>query len=157
MLLDRRCLILAFGASLAASSALAQQQPQGQRAAQTRQQQQEQQRREPPKQFPVGASWTLMDIGGRRAPTEATLRIDSQFRGAGFAGCNTFSAAMYPARGQTIVAGPLAITKRACAPAVMQFERTFLTGLYSQPQWDLVGDVLTLKTRVGVMRFRRGF
>jgi heat shock protein HslJ len=126
---NRTRLVIAMCAIATASTALAQQQ-QGQRGANR---QQEQQRREPPKLFPIGVSWTLVDINGRRPPAEATLRIDTTLRGNGFSGCNTFSAAIYPTRMQTLAAGPLAITKRACSPAVMQFERTYLSGIYSRP------------------------
>lgn len=151
---NRTRLLIALCAMATASTALAQQPQQGQRSANR---QQEQQRREASKPFPIGVSWTLVDINGRRPPTEATLRIDSSYRGTGFSGCNTFSAAVYPTRMQTLAAGPLAITKRACPPAVMQFERTYLSGLYSRPAWDQTGDVLSLRTSVGVMRFRRGY
>ncbi|MBX9757350.1 MAG: META domain-containing protein [Beijerinckiaceae bacterium] len=111
------------------------------------------------KQFPLGVNWMLEDVGGKRPPAgvEVTLRIDKTLRGTGTAGCNTFSAAMYPARGQTIVAGPPALTRRTCPPPVMAFERAFLQGLYSRPQWDQNGDQLTMKTRTGLMRFRRSF
>lgn len=154
MQIPRTSLVLALGALMAAAPALAQQTDQ--RAARQRQQQ-EQQRQEPPRPFPVGVSWTLVEINGRRPPVDATFKIDTSFRGTGFAGCNMFSAAMYPARGQTVVAGPPAVTKRACPPALMQFERAYLSGLFSRPTWEHVGDRLTLKTRSGVMRFRRGF
>ena len=152
---NRMRLVIAICAMATATTAFAQQAQQGQRGP--NRQQQEQQRREPPKPFPIGVSWTLVDINGRRPATEATLRIDSSYRGTGFSGCNTFSAAIYPTRVQTLVAGPLAITKRACPPAVMQFERTYLSGLYSRPAWSHVGDTLTLRTSAGVMRFRRGY
>lgn len=155
---------LLFAAALVAPLALAPAPASAQESAQARARKLEQEReaerkRALEKQFPVGFNWVLVDIGGKRPPAgvEATLRIDKTLRGTGLAGCNTFSAAMYPARGQTIVAGPPALTRRSCPPPVMAFERTYLQGLYSRPQWDHTGDQLTLKTRSGLMRFRRSF
>lgn len=129
------------------------------RALKLEQQREAERKRALEKRFPVGVGWMLEDMGGRRPPAgvEVTLRVDSTFRASGSAGCNRFSSAMYPGRGQTLMAGPPALTRRSCPPAVMAFERAFLQGLYSRPQWDQVGDRLTLKTRAGVMRFRRSF
>ena len=111
------------------------------------------------KQFPLGVNWVLVDLGGKSPPAgaEVSLRLDKSFRGTGSAGCNTFSAAMYPARGQTLNAGPPALTRRTCPAPVMAFERAFLQGIYSRPQWDQNGDQLTLKSKSGLMRFRRSF
>lgn len=129
------------------------------KARQLEQQREQERKRALEKRFPVGVRWVLEDVSGRRPPAgvEATLRVDSTFRATGSAGCNRFSSAMYPGRGQTLMAGPPALTRRSCPAPVMAFERAFLQGLYSRPQWDQVGDRLTLKTRAGVMRFRRSF
>lgn len=161
MLILRVFLAAAFCAPLLVEPAFAQQSVQDAAKARARkieQQREAERKRAQEKQFPVGVRWVLEDVGGKRPPegAEATLRVDSTFRGTGSSGCNTFSAAMYPGRGQTLIAGPPALTKRKCSPAVMAFERAYLLGLYSRPQWDRTGDQLTLKTRSGVMRFRRG-
>ena len=161
MLILRLLLAAAFCAPPLAGPVLAQQSVQDTAKARARkieQQREAERKRGLEKQFPVGVRWVLEDIGGKRPPAgvEATLRVDSTFRGTGSAGCNTFSAAMYPRQGQTLLAGPPALTKRKCPPAVMAFERAYLVGLYSRPQWDRTGDQLILKTRSGVMRFRRG-
>lgn len=162
MLSLRITLALILCGPLLAESAFAQQSVQDTAKARARQleQQREAERKSAmEKRFPLGVNWTLQDIGGKRPPAgvEATLRVDMSLRGAGSAGCNSFSSAMYPSRGQTLVAGPPALTRRTCPPAVMAFERSYLQGLYSRPQWDQVGDVLTIKSRAGVMRFRRSF
>ena len=144
---------------LAAAPAPAQDSSAQARAKKLEQQREEERKRALEKQFPLGVNWVLTDMGGKPPPAglEATLRVDKTFRGTGAAGCNTFSAAMYPARGQTLMAGPPALTRRSCPPPVMAFERAYLQGLYSRPQWDQIGDQLTLKTKSGVMRFRRSF
>ncbi|MFN3889298.1 MAG: META domain-containing protein [Beijerinckiaceae bacterium] len=127
------------------------------RALQLQQQQEAERKRALEKRFPTGVNWVLEEIGGKRPPAgiEATLRVDPTFRASGLAGCNRFSSAMYPGRGQTLMAGPPALTRRTCPQPVMAFERAYLQALYSRPNWDVVGDTLTLKSRVGVLRFRR--
>lgn len=128
-----------------------------QRAKQLEQQREAERKRALEKRFPVGTNWVLTEMGGKRPPAgvEATLRVDSTFRASGMAGCNTFSSNMYPGREQTILGSPPALTRRSCPAPVMAFERAYLQALFSRPQWDQVGDVLTLKSRLGVLRFRR--
>jgi heat shock protein HslJ len=128
------------------------------RAQKIEQQREAERKRALEKRFPVNVPWVLEDMGGRRPPAgaEATLRVDATFRAAGRAGCNNFSATMYPGREQTLLAGPPALTKRTCPAPIMAFEKAYLQALYSRPNWDQVGDTLTLKTRSGVLRFRRG-
>jgi heat shock protein HslJ len=153
------CIVLAcaLAAPLSVAPSQAQDASAQARARKLEQQREAERKRALEKQFPLGVNWVLVDMGGKPPPAglEATLRIDRSFRGTGAAGCNTFSASMYPSRGQTLMAGPPALTRRTCPPPVMAFERTYLQGLYSRPQWDQVGDQLVLKTRSGVMRFRR--
>ncbi len=128
------------------------------RAKQIEQQREEERKRSLEKRFPVGMRWVLEDMGGKRPPAgvDAALRIDASYRAAGSAGCNTFSSAMYPAKEQTLMASTPALTRRTCPAPVMAFERAFLQALYSRPKWDQVGDTLILKSRAGVLRFRRG-
>jgi heat shock protein HslJ len=155
----RFVLALMLCGPLLAESAFAQSAQDGARArAQKLEQQREAERKRAlEKRFPIGVVWVLDDMSGRRPPagTEVTLRVDSSFRATGSSGCNRFSSAMYPGQGQTLMAGPPALTRRTCPPPIMAFERTFLQGLYSRPQWDQTGDRLVLKTKAGVMRFRR--
>ena len=82
--------------------------------------------------------------------------VDQNLRGTGFAGCNTYSASAYPLRQQGFAVGPVAVTKRACDKAVMDFERNFLLALRGSRQWDLVEGRLVLKTAAGEIRFDRG-
>ncbi len=111
------------------------------------------------KTFPKDSSWTLRQMNGKPIPAgmEATLRIDGQFRGAGFAGCNNWSATMWPVRGQRFAVGGIAVTKKACPQPVMQFETAFLHALFASPTWDLVGDRLEVKGQAGDLTFGRGF
>ncbi|MBL8590961.1 MAG: META domain-containing protein [Methylobacteriaceae bacterium] len=109
------------------------------------------------KTYPTKVTWTLRAINNKPVPAGAdiTLMIDDNYRGSGFAGCNNWSATIYPLRGQKLAAGPIALTKRKCEPAKMQLERAFLVGVHSGPTWDLEGSDLILKGQGGAMRFDR--
>ncbi|HUZ67310.1 MAG TPA: META domain-containing protein [Beijerinckiaceae bacterium] len=113
----------------------------------------------PPKKFPIGVTWRLKQINGRPAPTakRATLTIDSTLRGTGSAGCDSWSATVYPVANQRLAMGPIATTHRACSPQAAAFERMYLNALHSGPVWDEEQGYLVLKTTAGVMRFSRGF
>ncbi len=109
------------------------------------------------KLFPLDATFQLISINGKPVNEGQSLTIDSSFRGSGFAGCNSWSAATYPIKGQRIAMGPVALTKKMCAPAIMAQERTFLYALHSGPNWTMEGPILTVKSRAGTLQFRRGF
>lgn len=114
----------------------------------------------PPKQeknFPLDASWTATQMNGKPINHyRATLKVDSNLRGTGFGGCNTFSASAYPLRQQGFAVGPIAVTKMACDKGASDFERSYLLALRSVRQWDLVEGRLVLKTANGELRFDRG-
>lgn len=77
-----------------------------------------------------GSTWRVEDIQGRSAPdnVQTTLSVAADGAAAGSTGCNRF-------RGQAVVDGaalrfgPLATTRRACAPAVADQEKKFLRAL----------------------------
>lgn len=141
---------LVLASALAAQEAAAQARPPAQ--GQPQQQKEE-------KNFPKGSSWTLRSFNGRPVDRsiEATLKIDDQLRGSGFAGCNTFSATMWPVRGQRFAVGPMALTKKQCAQPLMAFERAYLAALHSSPTWDIVNGMLEVKGAAGSLAFARGF
>lgn len=109
------------------------------------------------KTYPTKTTWSLKSLNNKPVPRDAdiTLMIDDNFRGTGFAGCNYWSATIYPMRGQRLASGPVATTRKQCPPAVMQLERAFLVGVHSGPEWDLVGPELVLKTKGATLRFER--
>jgi heat shock protein HslJ len=111
------------------------------------------------KSFPTGANFTLTALNGKPVPRgmEATLLIDVAFRGQGTGGCNNWSATLWPVRGQRLVAGGFSVTRKACSPAAMSFERTYLSILASGATWDLVNDQLMVKSPRGTLAFKRGF
>lgn len=114
----------------------------------------------PPKQeknFPFDASWAAIQMNGKPITSyRATLKVDSNLRGTGFGGCNTFSASAYPLRQQGFAVGPIAVTKMACDKGASDFERSYLMALRTVRQWDLVEGRLVLKTGAGEIRFDRG-
>jgi heat shock protein HslJ len=134
-------------ALLPVTGAFAQQQP-----AQQKQQPKEE------KTFPKDSNWTLRTLNGKPVPAglEATMRIDNQFRGAGFAGCNNWSATMWPVRGQRFAVGGVAVTKKACPAPQTKFEQEFLRALFAAPTWDIVNGLLEVKSQAGTLSFARG-
>lgn len=108
------------------------------------------------KNFPLGASWTLVAVNGKPVSNQkATLIVDMNLRGTGFGGCNTFSAAAYPLRQQGFAVGPIALTKRACDKGLLEFERAYLTALRATRNWDLVNGRLILKGGAGELTLSR--
>lgn len=108
------------------------------------------------KTFPFGAAWSAVSMNGKPVSSmRATLLVDSNLRGTGFGGCNTYSAAAYPLRQQGFAVGPLALTKRTCDKAVSDFERGFLTALRTARKWDLVQGRLVINTASGDLTFDR--
>ena len=114
-------------------------------------------KRQQEKNFPFDASWSVLQINGKPVTGHrATLKVDSNLRGTGFGGCNTFSASAYPLRQQAFAVGPIAVTKLACDKGASDFERGYLMALRTARQWDLVEGRLVIKTGSGEIRFERG-
>ena len=108
------------------------------------------------KTFPVGASWSVIQLNGKPVyERRATLLVDQNLRGTGFGGCNTFSASAYPPRQQGFAVGPIAVTKRACDKGAQEFERAFLMALRTTNKWDLVNGRLVLKGAQGEVTLSR--
>ncbi|WP_322994156.1 META domain-containing protein [Castellaniella sp.] len=84
---------------------------------------------------PVG-SWLLEDIRGGgvidRVRTEMTLESDGRISGSG--GCNRIMG-QGKLDGETLTIGPLAGTRMACPPAVMEQEDRFLKTLEEVKGW----------------------
>lgn len=113
--------------------------------------------RQQEKNFPLDASWTAIQMNGKPITGyRATLKVDSNLRGTGFAGCNTFSASAYPLRQQAFAVGPIAVTKTSCDKGTSDFERGYLMALRTARQWDIVEGRLVIKTANGEIRFDRG-
>ncbi len=109
--------------------------------------------------FPFGAQWLAVSLNDQRfdGPDRPALNIDSQMRARGFGGCNTFSATSYPLNQQRFAVGPVALTKKACAPQIMQREQAFLVALRTSSEWDVKDGALILTGPSGKLRFERTF
>ncbi len=143
-------LVASLVASALPGAAHAQQKPQGAAAPQAQKEE---------KTFPKDSNWTLRSMNGKplAAGLEATMRIDGQFRGSGFSGCNTWSATMWPVRNQRFAVGPVALSKKQCDAPKMAFERAYLVILHNRASWDLVNGMLEVKSESGSLSFVRGF
>jgi heat shock protein HslJ len=108
------------------------------------------------KQFPLGWAWSGVSLNGKPFTTERpTLTVDENLRGSGFAGCNTFSASMYPLKEQAFAVGPLAVTRRSCDKGVNEAERALLVALRTAQKWDTVAGRLVIKSQAGELVFER--
>lgn len=109
------------------------------------------------KNFPLDQTWSLKELNGKPVPSgvDASLKIDSNLRGSGFTGCNSWSATLYPVKDQHLLVGPFALTKKQCPKDLMQLEIGFLSTLIGNPTWDLVNGDLVIKGPRGAARLAR--
>jgi heat shock protein HslJ len=87
-----------------------------------------------------GTSWVLRAIGDREtvAGASPTLAFEAG-EATGTTGCNSFGG-QYTIDGASLVFSPLATTKRACEPALMDQETAVLDGLAGVTAWEVGGD-----------------
>lgn len=76
------------------------------------------------------AEWRVEDIAARGIPDGAEITIDFAADGriAGRGGCNRYNGA-YRLQGTALTIGPLAMTRMACVPALMEVEQRFASAL----------------------------
>ncbi len=112
---------------------------------------------QPDKKFPTKASFELKTINGKPIASNllVTFSLDESFRATGSAGCNNWSATIYPSAGQRLAVGPIALTRKACDKEAMQIEKLYTAFLHSSPLWDVDGSNMTLKLPNLVMVLQR--
>lgn len=107
---------------------------------------------------PLSGSWKVMTLGGMTLPAEANVSLAfAAPKVSGNAGCNGFSGS-YSQTGNGLTFGPAAMTRKACAPQLMDIETGFSTALTSITRFDLGADGI-LKLYVGdslIMQAQRG-
>lgn len=98
----------------------------------------------------VGTAWSLETVGTGSdavsspiAGTTVTLQLEDDGSASGNGGCNTYRTA-YETDGSSITFEPIASTKMACEPDVMDQEAAVLGALEQAATFEIVGDVLTL-------------
>lgn len=113
----------------------------------------------PPGAFPLtGTAWLAEEIDGQRVidGVASTIAFDGRAQAVGSTGCNRYVAPLHIA-GSMLRLGDIAMTRRACPPAIMDQERRFVAALgatraYRQEEatlWllDETGRVLVRLTR----------
>lgn len=78
--------------------------------------------------------YTITDVDGKPVPASAklTIRFSEKASFEGFAGCNHFSGPykfVGPITAQSVVMGPIRVTKKACPDDVMSLEHALLRAL----------------------------
>lgn len=98
----------------------------------------------------AGTDWLLTSISGQDVPAgvAADAIFAEDFTVSGNAGCNDYSGD-YSVDGESIVIGPLAATRKACEPDVMDVENAFLNGLEQVSTMAISGRTLTLSSADG--------
>lgn len=109
------------------------------------------------KSFPLDQTFSLRELNGKPVPAslDVSLKVDGSLRGSGFAGCNSWSGTVWPAKEQHILAGSFATTHKQCDKDTMAIETGFLGALLGSPAWDLVNGDLVIKGPRGTLRMVR--
>jgi len=107
----------------------------------------------------VGPVWVAEEIAGAPAGAEApiTLQLGADGRASGRGGCNGYGGPYTLAGGDALHFGPLAATKMACAPALMDQEQRYFDTLAKVTHYAVADDgALLLETAEGKeIRLRR--
>jgi len=105
----------------------------------------------------VGPEWVATDIaGGGVGDAQITLTLEAAGRAGGRGGCNSYGGS-YTLSGTALHFGPMAATKMACAPALMDREQRYFNALMGVVRYALADDgALMLTTADGkTLLFRR--
>lgn len=107
----------------------------------------------------VGSRWLAEDIGGAGVIDRAQSRLEVMANGriAGNSGCNVFTGAGELSGGAAKI-GPLATTRMACPPAIMDQEGRFLAALGKATRYEATPDgrlILRDSSGAELVRFSR--
>jgi len=106
----------------------------------------------------IGSQWLAVDISGVGVAGEShsTLRFAAPNQVDGNTGCNPFRGPL-ATEGASIRLGPLATTRRACTPELMDQERHYLMALAQASGMRLDGTELVLLDQSGqtLVRYSR--
>jgi heat shock protein HslJ len=90
-----------------------------------------------PESLLTGTVWRVEDVmgGGVIDSAKVTLAFDGQGRVSGRSACNRYSGG-YDLTGEGVSFGQIAVTRMACAPALMELERKMLEALSQVRRFD---------------------
>jgi heat shock protein HslJ len=101
-------------------------------------------------------SWLAEDIngGGVIERLQTTLSLGAEGKVTGMGGCNRYMG-QATLKGDTISFGPMAGTRMACSPAIMDQENKFHAALETVRSWSIARGKLLLSDESGniVLRF----
>lgn len=110
------------------------------------------------REIPPDSTWLAEDIGGRGVIDNAqtTLSFAAEGGVSGSGACNRYSGRATIAGG-TISFGPLAATRRACPPALMDQEQRFFNALVTTRSYAVDGPFLIFYDQAGqpLVKFTR--
>ncbi len=88
-----------------------------------------------------GTAWTIAAVGGTTLGPDpaATLSIEPGGQVSGQTGCNQFNGTV-SMDGAALTFGPLATTRKACEPGLMEQERAILDALAGVTGWSVAAD-----------------
>lgn len=97
---------------------------------------------------PAGPSltgtWQVVSMVGGALPAGASVTLDFADKTvSGNAGCNRYSG-NFVQNGQALTFAPTALTKKACAPQLMDVEAGFTTALANVTRYDMADTMLRL-------------
>jgi putative lipoprotein len=103
----------------------------------------------------VGPTWVAEDIGGRGVidDLQSHITFTAEGQAHGFSGCNNVTGG-YTLDGATLVLGPLASTKKACPPAIMNQETHFHQALSKVRGYRFENGLLILLDAESVLVMR---
>lgn len=91
----------------------------------------------------AGTSWQADVVGGKSCSLPSTIEFVDEQRAAGSLGCNRFTAT-YELKGTDLKFGPVASTRKMCAPELMSQEGEFSKVLEATRSASRNGDTLSL-------------
>lgn len=102
-----------------------------------------------------GGTWLVEDIAGRGVIdyAQSTISFDPDGTVSGSGGCNRFRGSA-TIEGNALTFGPLAATKKACVPALLDQEQKFFAGLADVQSFRLKGPYLFLDDAAGTPRLK---
>lgn len=111
---------------------------------------------EPAEPIPASVTWNAFEVGGRMLvidnPPTLTVMEDGTF--SVFAGCNQFNGQAEMTDGGFVVSKPMAGTRKACPPPVMELEKVVIEAMGNSKGYVLTDDRLTLVNAYGLPTIR---